>query len=914
MTSGTQEIISRFRNSLSAAADAFSHSAVMGEAETKVNLLPAEDEQHQNTIGAVALSKDGRLIITSSRDCTSKAWSVDSGDCLTTFRGHEGWVGAVAVCIDGQRAVTGSDDRTVRVWEVSTGTCVAVLTGHSDAVTSIAVSDDGRWAISGGGPEDRALRLWNLKTMRCEMTRGCNSGLLAVAMSAGGQLAISASEDCIQVWDLAKHEVSGVLRGHKDWVRALAITMDGRRALSGSDDGEIKLWDVAGAVCTARLFGHDGGVTSVAFGCNGSRAVSGSRDGRIKVWDVLAGTCTASLQCSKAGVLAVATNGLHAVTSSWDTRVQLWDLVSGQLMDHLPSSRQREGKQWVEPDPEVPWTLSTSGPKMGMYLSFLHHMVWVDPEERDRLRKTHGTTFEGSVRSVPGLRAALRACDLLNRTPLQVLLAESPVRQEDLTDLLKAYEYDAACSHSLKDLNALDATLGCLMQCLPLMAKRGLDLEPIWDILARFSGVVIREHVPMSLARQCSPRLRAFAFPKDTFVGRPDQVHSAGIVPEGSEEAQKFDLVRFCIPNMFEEIWTAKCCTVENQKEAVAKPERFVPWEALLDVMPPAKFAMPLACAAASHRMPVGLLVGLLSLHALMTAGLVALVAAPALGWYALGPLMILSFLLCVDEVLWVVDESMKQQSFARVSVLARLGLREPFALKMWLNHPVFPQAVSAYICSFPNLVNLSFAVLPILLAVAFALTGPDGVECACLLSVNIVACFLKFTNLMRSVPCLARPISTADRIMLKTVPDILLLLVLTLGFSMASHALLTASGEYHLTFGQSLMYFILRFAAIYQYQNPVDNYISELEPADSWTLWSLFAALNIVYAYSVVIIFFNMLIVRMVGIYEQAQGHLDSRITRSCARMYEKLRRKLALLTLPCQHSGGGGKLMLFR
>jgi WD40 repeat protein len=67
-------------------------------------------------------------------------------------------------------------------------------------------------------------------------------------------------------------------------VRCIAISPDGRRALSGGNDTILRLWDLTTGREVCRLHGHTMGVTCAAFSPDGRRAVSGSDDGTIRLW------------------------------------------------------------------------------------------------------------------------------------------------------------------------------------------------------------------------------------------------------------------------------------------------------------------------------------------------------------------------------------------------------------------------------------------------------------------------------------------------------------------------------------------------------------------------------------------------------------------------------------------------------
>jgi len=70
------------------------------------------------------------------------------------------------------------------------------------------------------------------------------------------------------------------LQGHTSWVESLAVTPDGRRALSGSWDKTLRLWDLETGQCLAVY--HAGDLVHTAtFSPDGRRIVCGTHDGQM---------------------------------------------------------------------------------------------------------------------------------------------------------------------------------------------------------------------------------------------------------------------------------------------------------------------------------------------------------------------------------------------------------------------------------------------------------------------------------------------------------------------------------------------------------------------------------------------------------------------------------------------------------
>ncbi len=96
--------------------------------------------------------------IASGDDGIIRIWH--EGDLLHEWIGHKRAVLALAVSPDGRQVVSGDADGIVRVWSVSTGQTSHVLKASSDAVNAVAITGSGRQAVTGGA--DGVVRLWQL--------------------------------------------------------------------------------------------------------------------------------------------------------------------------------------------------------------------------------------------------------------------------------------------------------------------------------------------------------------------------------------------------------------------------------------------------------------------------------------------------------------------------------------------------------------------------------------------------------------------------------------------------------------------------------------------------------------------------------------------------------------------------------
>src|SRR5215813_15513026 len=82
---------------------------------------------------------------------------------------------------------------------------------------------------------------------------------------------------------LVSNAAQAQLRGHGGPVRAIAVSADGKTALSGSFDSSAIRWSLERNAAEQVLRFHDGAVNAVAVLPDGRFATAGE-DGRIALW------------------------------------------------------------------------------------------------------------------------------------------------------------------------------------------------------------------------------------------------------------------------------------------------------------------------------------------------------------------------------------------------------------------------------------------------------------------------------------------------------------------------------------------------------------------------------------------------------------------------------------------------------
>jgi WD40 repeat protein len=324
----------------------------------------------------VAFTAAGRALLASSgSDGTVTLWDVTPRKKLGTFnaRTEKGDGNGF-----GPRSVFSADAKTLFVrngadltaWDVATGRKRSFEVKENELLTQVAVASRGA-RVAGAHVRDvavgwqvEAVSVWDAATgkgVRRIPTAAFSPWVRAAAVSPDGKrLACGGNDGALWIVDADRGTKLHQLTVPEESISCLAFAPDGGTLVSGSFQGFLHEWDPVTGKDRRRWTAHPQGVAAVTFAPDGKTLASVGRGGLLVLWEPGSGKEVRKLSQSVAGAEALlfSPDGKSLAVSGAGFPLQVLDAATGQETLSLPAHRSDVLCLAYSPDSK---TLATAG-------------------------------------------------------------------------------------------------------------------------------------------------------------------------------------------------------------------------------------------------------------------------------------------------------------------------------------------------------------------------------------------------------------------------------------------------------------------------------------------------------------------------------------------------------------------------
>lgn len=302
---------------------------------------------HFAGITHVEWSKDGRFILTSSKDMTARIFSLHSEDDTATcvLTGHRDRVMGAYFDTDQETIYTVSKDGALFEWQYSDEddkwiittrqfflqeakvTCSAYHSSRNLLVVGFSSGTFSLYAL----PDCSVLQTLSISQSHVDHVAINETGdWLLFGVTMLGQLL---------VWEWQSESYILKQQSHYDTLNTMAYSPDGLKLITGADDGKIKVWDVTSGFCVVTFSQHTAAVTALKFSQNRNVLFSASLDGSIRAWDLMRyrnfRTFVAPSRVQFTSLAVDPSGELVCAGSNSEFEIYVWNVQTAQFVDRL---------------------------------------------------------------------------------------------------------------------------------------------------------------------------------------------------------------------------------------------------------------------------------------------------------------------------------------------------------------------------------------------------------------------------------------------------------------------------------------------------------------------------------------------------------------------------------------------------
>ncbi|MFE0413585.1 protein kinase domain-containing protein [Streptomyces tendae] len=400
------------------------------------------------------------LVLTATRNGDMRLWDTTNGRCLRTFEGHrderarllfanETLHMPVRIDPDGRRAHSVSNNDTVRSWGLPRGHRAPLRVCRPRPHARVRQLDDRLRTLlaaseSAAAEGDLSRTLSSLSEARTLPGYERDASVVV----AWRRLLTGAERVGLRaVWQARSITLPGEATF---WHRDVAVSGDGRHALSSTPGHTMVLWDLdtGRAARTYALAEHGGDDVSVlAMTVDASHAVVAHASRDVRLWDLRTGTPVRDLGEPFSTWMSVAVDraGRTALVQNGDGVLRLWDLADGRRLRAFRGPTRiahfTEGRSRRELEQVNAVSVSADGRVVMAALQYSGVVYWAGDRRRRRALEGYAdrvdtvqVSADGRFAVTGGWDTTVRHWDLATGKCLRLMAGHThPVLGVDLT-------------------------------------------------------------------------------------------------------------------------------------------------------------------------------------------------------------------------------------------------------------------------------------------------------------------------------------------------------------------------------------------------------------------------------------------------------------------------------------------------
>lgn len=191
-----------------------------------------------DTILALDLSENGRLLAVGGPSKVVRVYSIDSGEVVHTLRKHTDWIMSLMFSPDGLLLASGDRFGGVFVWNPDDGQLFHALPGHQGPVSAITWDGGSETLLT--GCEDGKLRVWNMH--HGDMTTAWDAQvgpILSIAHASNAATLVGGRKNKASFW-FGPEVQKGTVKAADQVVR-VGLSAAGRLGVLGDSLGNINI-------------------------------------------------------------------------------------------------------------------------------------------------------------------------------------------------------------------------------------------------------------------------------------------------------------------------------------------------------------------------------------------------------------------------------------------------------------------------------------------------------------------------------------------------------------------------------------------------------------------------------------------------------------------------------------------------